>query len=88
MNNREKAKETVQFIKDRLHGCPFDDTTTRMAEIELESLIQSIRKETYLECAEIVGRKVMFFKGDWITNDVREFREQLAEAIRAKMEEL
>jgi len=38
---RELARTTVQFIKDRLHGSPFDEVTTRMAEIEIESLLSS-----------------------------------------------
>lgn len=33
------------------------------------------------ECKKVAETKIMVFKGSWITNDVREFREQIAEQI-------
>jgi len=43
-------------------------------------------REGMLKAAEIANTKILVFKGKWITNDVREFREQIAKAIRSQAE--
>ena len=50
----DTAKSTVKFIKDRLHGCPFEAITTRMAEIEISSALREAARRQRERDAETV----------------------------------
>ena len=81
---RVKAIDTVQFIKDRLHGCAFDETTTKMAEIEIESVLRAYGEEVRKECAENVFSRVKFYSPDIFNHPERGKHGKTVDACSAK----